>query len=76
MSDKAQDRAAAQLRICPVCKRGPVDVKERPDGGEEGLCLNHKPYLWLERDSEDEPLRVMETQPPNPPDENQPHGAP
>jgi hypothetical protein len=60
---RAERRAAAQLRICPVCKRGPVDVQKRSGGGEEGVCLKHEPYLWLERDSEDEPLHVMQRQP-------------
>jgi hypothetical protein len=70
MSDKAQERAGAQLRSLPECGSWPIHVRERPHGGEEGLCLNHTPYLWLERDRENEPLRVMQTQPP--PEDDQP----
>jgi hypothetical protein len=58
MSDKAQERADAEMRVCPECGSWPIELKKRPNGGDEGLCLKHEPYLWLERDSEDEPLRV------------------
>jgi hypothetical protein len=38
-------------------------TQDREDGGQEGVCRNHKPFLFLERDSEDEPWRKARMEP-------------
>jgi hypothetical protein len=62
--DKAEDHAAADMSLCPVCQLGPVQMtRDRPDGGQEGMCQRHEPFVFLERDSEKEPWRKAPIQP-------------
>jgi hypothetical protein len=61
MTDRQQERAAAQLGLCPVCNRGPARMTvPHDDGSQEGVCENCEPPRFLERDSEKEPWREVE----------------
>jgi hypothetical protein len=59
---EGDERADAQLGICPVCKRGPVRItSEDEEGQQEGVCENHTTFLFLERDSGSELWRKAQS---------------